>query len=307
MIPFSLFLPRIKCYPSTSGTKYTAGKYTTEYLEPRSLYLFQCWGGGAYKAKGGYASGLLYVHEKTTIYVVVGKAGASCISGSQTLSAFNGGGACKSTSSGAANYFSGAGASDIRLFSNRIYNRIIVAGGAGGSEDETTPYGGGVSGGAATGDGDGKAGTATGAGTSCYKDSGCVAGSFGQGGNAGEKGNGGGGGWYGGASGDAPWNTGGSGGGGSGFVLTSSTVSKVPGGYSYKLKDKKYYLTSAKLLAGNQIMPSPNGGYETGHSGDGVVKITKILQVEKPVCTIKPALKRNKIPAASVIIIILLL
>ena len=80
------------------------------------------------------------------------------------------------------------------------------------------------------------------------------AGSFGKGGDAfsasgDNPGGAGGGGWYGG--GGSPYAYGG--GGGSSYV----------GG-----------VTNGKTIAGNESMPSPTGGTETGHSGNGYCKIT---------------------------------
>ena len=94
MALFILFLGRINCYPSTTGTSYTAGKTTPETLAARSFYLFEVWGGSSNMAKGGYASGILYVEKETTIYVAVGEKGAACESSSQAVGAYNGGGKC---------------------------------------------------------------------------------------------------------------------------------------------------------------------------------------------------------------------
>lgn len=63
------------------------------------------------------------------------------------------------------------------------------------------------------------------------------------------------------------------GGGGSGFVWTSSTAANVPSGYSV---DTKYYLANATTSAGNVSFESTSGSTETGHSGNGYAKITPV-------------------------------
>lgn len=102
-----------------------------------------------------------------------------------------------------------------------------------------------------------------------------TAGTFGIGGNgsgSSEGGSGGGGGWYGG--GGAGY-TGGSS-GGSGYVYTSVTASNYPNGC---LLNSSYYLSNAQTIAGDQSFPAPSGSTETGHSGNGHVKITKLSDV----------------------------
>lgn len=84
---------------------------------------------------------------------------------------------------------------------------------------------------------------------------------------------GGGGGWYGGG-GSYPDSSGDDdrgGGGGSGYVYTSSTASNYPSGC---LLNSSYYLTDAQTIAGNTSFTSPSGGTETGHSGNGYIRIT---------------------------------
>jgi 3D (Asp-Asp-Asp) domain-containing protein len=75
---------------------------------------------------------------------------------------------------------------------------------------------------------------------------------------------GGGSGWYGGGSGNSA-------GGGSGYVYTESTAPNYPSGC---LLTSDYYLKDAATVAGNTSFESPSGGTETGHSGNGYVKIT---------------------------------
>lgn len=180
---------------------------------------------------------------------------------------------------------SGGGASDIRIGQDSLYARVIVAGGGGGGAgaNETTfigGYGGGTSGGGAVTNSSGAnnntvtGGGATSAGTSSNPDSyKGLNGSFGVGGSYSgggtRSGGGGGGGWYGGAAGSF----GNAGGGGSGYVYTSSTASNYPSGC---LLNASYYLTNAQTIAGNTTFTSPTGTNETGHTGNGYIRITTI-------------------------------
>ena len=138
-------------------------------------------------------------------------------------------------------------------------------------------YGGGTSGGTATQNygsgGGGGTQTAGGAGGSNN------AGTFGQGGQglsaSSGYGGAGGGGWYGGG-GSYPDGSGDDdrgGGGGSGYVYTSSTASNYPSGC---LLNASYYLTDAQTIAGNTAFTSPTGTNETGHTGNGYIRITVI-------------------------------
>ena len=138
-------------------------------------------------------------------------------------------------------------------------------------------YGGGTSGGTTTqsfgSGGGGGTQTAGGAGGSNN------AGTFGQGGQglsaSGGYGGAGGGGWYGGG-GSYPDGSGDDdrgGGGGSGYVYTSSTASNYPSGC---LLNSSYYLTDGRTIAGNTAFTSPTGTSETGHTGNGYIRITVI-------------------------------
>lgn len=60
-------------------------------------------------------------------------------------------------------------------------------------------------------------------------------------------------------------------GGGSGFVNTAANASYRPSGYT------GLQLDNGETIAGNASFPSPDGGEETGHSGDGYARIT-VLQ-----------------------------
>lgn len=138
-------------------------------------------------------------------------------------------------------------------------------------------YGGGSSGGTTTqnfGSGGG-GGTQTAGGAGSNNN----AGTFGQGGSGLSYSSGyagaGGGGWYGGGGSypDTSSDDDRGGGGGSGYVYTSSTASSYPSGC---LLNSSYYLTNAQTIAGNTAFASPTGTNETGHTGNGYVRITAI-------------------------------
>ena len=242
---------------------------------PKGQYKFECWGAqGGYRSSasygglGGYSVGTITLTNKTNIFIYVGGSGNT----GKTSGGFNGGGSRDS-------YNGGGGGSDIRIGQDSLYARVIVAGGGGsdGATNKTGMYGGGTSGGTATqnfgsggGGGTQTAGGAGGSGNS---------GSFGAGGKGLSRSSGyggaGGGGWYGGG-GSYPDGSGDDdrgGGGGSGYVYTASTASNYPSGC---LLNSTHYLESASTTAGNASMPSTTGSTETGHSGDGHIRITVI-------------------------------
>lgn len=242
---------------------------------PKGQYKLECWGaqGGyrsssSYGGNGGYSVGILNLTQKTTVYLYVGGAGNT----GKTAGGFNGGGKRDS-------YNGGGGGTDIRIGSNSLYARVIVAGGGGsdGASNKNGMYGGGTSGGTTTqsyGSGGG-GGTQTTGGVGGSNN----AGTFGQGGQgltaSGGYGGAGGGGWYGGG-GSIPDYSGDDdrgGGGGSGYVYTSSTASSYPSGC---LLNSSYYLTNAITVTGNTQFLSPTGSNETGHTGNGYVRITVI-------------------------------
>lgn len=242
---------------------------------PKGQYKLECWGAqGGYRSSsscggnGGYSVGILNLAQNTTVYLYVGGAGNT----GKTAGGFNGGGRRSS-------YNGGGGGTDIRIGSNSLYARVIVAGGGGsdGASNKNGMYGGGTSGGTTTqsfgSGGGGGTQTAGGAGGSNN------AGTFGQGGQglsaASGYGGAGGGGWYGGG-GSYPDGSGDDdrgGGGGSGYVYTSSTASNYPSGC---LLNSSYYLTDAQTIAGNTAFTSPTGTNETGHTGNGYIRITAI-------------------------------
>lgn len=236
--------------------------------------------GGYPGGNGGYSIGILNLIEPTVLYLNVGGIGDNEMPFSQGVKnsgGFNGGG--YSYSRHYTSYYSsgggGGGASDIRINQNSLYSRAIVAGGGGGgggeSNSELIKHGGGTSSGSAFPD---YQATQTAAGTN---------GSFGVGANATGPTNynygpgGGGGGWYGGGASSSSSNSSEAyrshNGGGSGYVYTSSTASNYPSGC---LLNSSYYLTDAQTKSGNTSFLSPTGGNETGHSGNGYIRITVI-------------------------------
>lgn len=256
------------------------GSVQTATLTP-GTYKFECWGaqGGSYSSysggAGGYSIGTITLSQRTNLYIYVGGQPATQTSIGATSGGFNGGGAGFSRAYNYSTYGQGGGgASDIRIGQDSLYARVIVAGGGGGSASEdslTTKYGGGKSGGSSA---SGYGATQTSAGTN---------GLFGQGGAATTSGTdynygsgGGGGGFYGGGacssySDSTNYRT--YNGGGSGYVYTSNTASNYPSGC---LLNSSYYLTNAQTISGNQNFKSPTGDTETGHVGNGYVKITKL-------------------------------
>lgn len=246
---------------------------------PKGTYKLECWGAqGGYSSsnsgievgmggKGGYSVGTITLNQKTPIYIYAGGVGSISGNGKADGGFPNGGSSWASnTSEGAGG---GGGSSDIRIGTDSLHARVIVAGGGGGGgeDNETGGYGGGETGGTS---GSGTPGSQT-----------APSGYFGIGGHTSYDGGGGGGGWYGAcpAGGQTTPATSNSGDdtsgspGGSGYVYTSSTAKNYPNGC---LVNSTHYLTNAKTIAGNTSFPSPSGTSETGHSGNGYCRITVI-------------------------------
>lgn len=246
---------------------------------PKGIYKLECWGAqGGYSSsnsgievgmggKGGYSAGTITLNQKTLIYIYTGGVGSISGNGKADGGFPNGGSSwASSTSEGAGG---GGGSSDIRIGTDSLYARVIVAGGGGGGgeDNETGGYGDGETGGTS---GSGTPGSQT-----------APSGYFGIGGHTSYDGGGGGGGWYGAypAGGQTTPATGSSGSdtsgspGGSGYVYTSATASNYPSGC---LLNSSYYLSAAKTIAGNTSFTSPTGSSETGHSGNGYCRITVI-------------------------------
>lgn len=243
---------------------------------PKGTYKLECWGAqGGYSSsnsgigvgmggKGGYSAGTITLNQKTLIYIYTGGVGSISGNGKADGGFPNGGSSwASSTSEGVGG---GGGSSDIRIGTDSLYARVIVAGGGGGGgeDNETGGYGGGETGGTS---GSGTPGSQT-----------APSGYFGIGGHTSYDG---GGGWYGAypvggqttpATGSSGSDTSGSP-GGSGYVYTSATASNYPSGC---LLNSSYYLTDAQTIAGNNSFVSPTGSSETGHSGNGYCRITVI-------------------------------
>lgn len=283
---------------ATWGYMYTYsynGSYSTFTAQTTGYYQLEVWGaeGGyrssnTYSGKGGYASGKIFLKQGEILYIYVGGNGTS-------HSGYNGGGMSGCTvANGCTTNIYGGGATDIRVGSQSLYARVIVAGGGGsvGGSSKKGGAGGGTTGGtttesytsqgcSATACGQGGTQTAGGAGTTTSGYT-ATAGSFGYGG-AGYRygtssfgyGGAGGGGWYGGSGSvaDTSSDDDRGGGGGSGYVLTSS--SSKPTGY---LLGSQYYLTETVLTAGDSSIPSTTlgGATTTGRSGDGYARITRL-------------------------------
>ena len=246
---------------------------------PKGTYKLECWGAqGGYSSsnsgievgmggKGGYSVGTITLNQKTPIYIYAGGVGSISGNGKADGGFPNGGSSWASnTSEGAGG---GGGSSDIRIGTDSLHARVIVAGGGGGGgeDNETGGYGGGETGGTS---GSGTPGSQT-----------APSGYFGIGGHTSYDGGGGGGGWYGAcpaggqtipATSNSGDDTSGSP-GGSGYVYTSATALNYPSGC---LLNSTYYLSNAQTIAGNTSFPSPSGTSETGHSGNGYCRITVI-------------------------------
>lgn len=262
---------------------------------PKGVFTLEVWGAqggdnkdGALGGRGGYSIGTLTLAEDTAVYLYAGQKGLSTTAkGTITGNAFNGGGKGSSNVTNYANG-SGGGASDIRIGQDSLYARVIVAGAGGGaassgSKSNAGGIGGGTSGGAGANEGGtntaraGQGGTqSAGGATGTTSSANGSPGSFGAGGDMVTDGTtyvtggGGGGGWYGGGSSSANYAAGG---GGSGYVYTSSSASNYPSGC---LLTSDLYLTDPSMKAGDESMTSPTGTSETGHTGNGYVRITVV-------------------------------
>ena len=267
-------------------------KYPIELELPPGKYYFELWGAQSWASGwagglGGYVAGTISIRQKRRFYINVG-----------SKSGFNGGGTCKFT------YCYGGGATDIRLTNTSdfdgLVSRIAVAGGGGGFYMLTamTTWGG-------PGNAGGLSGSSVGiafnpgyqaydiASTSGNQSSGGISGvgiaptsmlvgSFGQGGYG--KYCGGGSGYFGGAGGNDRNLLISFGGGGSSYISGYNGCLAVDYSQSNStnivMKDDSYhysglYFTNITFLSGSDPgVPLIDGGTETGHSGDGIVRIT---------------------------------
>jgi hypothetical protein len=284
------------------------------YVFDPGVYLLEVWGasGGnasithtngvsqypTYGGKGGYSNGTIRILQQTNAFIYVGEKGFVVTETNKNSSGTFGGGNLTISCTGSGHGCIGGGASDIRLNSDSLYSRVIVAGGGGGTAGGMT-YKVGTNG----GDAGGKEGykgfddvdpinyyTIGATQETGGKTHGCsytpigFDGEFGLGGGS-NNGNGtnyggsGGGGWFGGAGGAHRV----SGSGGSGYAFNETSY-KPP----YFLLSQSYYLTSASVLDGKAEFPIPseyinNYSLERGHIGNGAVRITYYSAITKPV------------------------
>lgn len=258
-----------------------SGTYKSITL-PKGTYKLECWGaqGGngtaspsndsqLFGGKGGYSSGVFSPTSDTVLYLYSGGQGSTATGSTSSgpNGGYNGGGAGSKNGSNNSNTQTsggGGGATHIATISGLLNTLsfstasiLLIAGGGGGAggwygffstQSSDGGYGGGNSGGSA----------ANGGGYSVSGGTQSSGYSFGQGASASthvDQG-GGGGGYYGGycSTGTSDSDICG-GGGGSGYINTSK-------------------LTSASTIAGNTSFTSPTGTTETGHSGNGYIRIT---------------------------------
>ena len=144
------------------------GKAST-LMMMKGRYMLEVWGGKGGDSKGtrqlfsspkgglgGYSTGILNLLKSVKFFVYVGGQGKSSDSedGSESPGAFPDGGGTKT---GHCNSYTsvpgtGGGSTSIRISTDSLYSRIIVAGGGGGASGETFyssdgGYGGGLNGG----------------------------------------------------------------------------------------------------------------------------------------------------------------
>jgi type II secretory pathway pseudopilin PulG len=268
---------------STNIFPYLRGYYNVN-VQTSGNYKLEVWGaeGGGYRLSnydesglggaGGYSSGIINLTAGTTLYIYTGGYGSTSSIG-RAFGGYNGGGSGYCSSSWEAGN-GGGGATDIRVNTNSLYARVIVAGGGGGGGEDS-------------GDSFGYGGGTTGVGYSSYDATQVLAGTggtFGQGGTTDKgDGGGGGGGFYGGGTYSSPnlgTDTDG-GGGGSGWIYTASTFGTWqtgnPTDAANWLLNSSSYLTSAQTIAGNASMPTYDGlSTMVGNTGNGYAKITYI-------------------------------
>ncbi|MBQ9396477.1 MAG: hypothetical protein IJU23_13315 [Proteobacteria bacterium] len=257
-------------------------------LLPIGNYMIEVWGaqgGGSYgngtwragTGMGGYSVGTLTLDTPTNVYIYVGGKGEDAnLKGIDVAGGFNGGGGAvgDSDSDKDDGGGGGGGASDVRIATNSLYSRVIVAGGGGGN-GFSTAYKSSIA-----GHGGGLSGTPE----SIYpSEPGTISSghAFGVGGvgewTSGGVEGGGGGGWYGGTHGVTS-NCGAGGSGGSGWLYTAENYttwqSGNPTDASQYTLNSSHYLRNSQTIAGNASMPAPGGGTEMGHPNNGFVRIT---------------------------------
>ena len=292
-----------------------------EYCHPIKVklnpgkYLIECWGSGGgehdkgFTGKGAYTRGKIDFHSFQTIYLYIGSTFLGTTINSISTGGYNGGGNSYSWAS------PGAGSTDIRLINGNwndtesLASRIMVAAGGGGANNNIDGgFGGDLNGGNGSNteksDDCGTTKSAFGA-SQISGGKGLVDGKFGCGGSYSYldheiDGGGGGGGYFGGGkAGGCEY----SGAGGSSFISghEGCIAIKKPTSNSLKIEmstSSTHYSVFAFydsiMKAGNKEMPSPTGYFETGHEGNGFVRITKIGTVVL-LCSAKKCVRPNHI------------
>lgn len=280
---------------------------------PKGIYRLECWGSRSCRMRvgnrpqpeyvkfstGGYAAGTLTLVDAASVYMTAGGVGTG-----------NGGyGVDTGTNADTSRGVGSGSASDIRIESNTLYNRVLVAGGGGAPGNESVFLGGG--GGAVGIDGksdytfpeylkpeadeqgsnygyNGTGGSATQAGKNGFLSSWSggdnhIQPTFGFGGyySSRQEPNrirrAGGGGWYGGGYGGQNSVTSDQGsGGGSGFAYSEETQMYVPVGYRLT---STYWLSDTINISGwdtGSPITEPDGTTAQGHQDEGYVRITVI-------------------------------
>ena len=244
------------------------------YLQ-RGHYMFELWGasgGGKNNGKGAYAAVLATINKNMYFYAYIGTKGEDAVNSTikKTKGGCNGGGdGGKQTESKFYSGSGGGGATDIRLSpsGNSYENRIIVAGGGGGSCGINKDHGVGGDSGFLVGYDSTGYNISSGGGTvNCMNLGQGMNGRDGSDGSASsEGGGGGGGGYYGGCAYEIQGDdTNSGGGGGSSFIQ----------GYPNVERNDHYSFSYYIILDGKQQFLSPEGSLETGHSGDGFLRIS---------------------------------
>ena len=260
---------------------------------PPGSYKLECWGaqGGDCDSsekggKGGYSNGIINLYNPAKLYLYSGGSGKASTGHISSSGGFNGGGIAQGQGDTNGSYPAGGGGggTDIRIGSDSLYSRVIVAGGGGGGihsyygDRENGSYGGGITG----GNGRIYSGVLTSGGTQTSGGSGYNGnyGRFGYGSSGYSNStlisiSGGGGGWYGGGAGT---NCGAA--GGSGYVYNEANSVNYPEGC---LLNSSYYLSDAETISGDQSFTDPEtGSSTTGRSGDGYIRITMLKVLIPP-------------------------
>lgn len=259
-----------KSFANSDTLKFPCVGWTEQIMLGVGEYVFKCWGGWGgptynytSAAHGGYAEGKFKSDEPHETFINVGGSGIrygftydDSITCNPTLS-YNGGGIAGDLSSWRSTF--GGGASDIRIDTDSLYARIIVAGGAGGhgaGEDSGNRFGGAGGGLEGAWSSNSNYGNVPGPGTQTGTPTNeRVGGAFGLGGNGcaenGGFGGAGGGGWYGGSGciPDTGSNDDRGGCGGSGYVFTPTSNRPI----GYLLNDELVLTDTVLTQGGNNL------------------------------------------------------